>query len=288
MTDEDPPGPGPSEDPYDLEAGTAEHYDDAWLYDFEYRRRRRDVTFYRELARRHAGAGGQISVLELGCGSGRVLAPLARDGHEVVGVDLSRTMLARATARIAALPARARARARVVRGDMRALPFGDLRAPLVICPFNGLMHLYTRSDLEICLAEARRVLARDGKLAFDVLNPDLAWLTRDPSRRWARTRFRHPVTGERLIYTTNQTYEPISQIAFIRIYYETDVSDGADGERPEKRTRVVRLSHRQFFPAELEGICSAAGFRVVERWGGFNGEPLEGSSESQVLLCTPR
>jgi len=50
----------------------------------------------------------------------------------------------------------------------------------------------------------------------------------------------------------------------------------------------VRLCHRQFFPAELEGICSSAGFRVEERWGGFSEEPLDGRSESQVLLCRAR
>jgi len=276
--------PRPENDPYDLEAGTSEHYFDAELYDFEYRRRRRDVTFYRELARRWAGAGGPISVLELGCGSGRVLAPLARDGHELLGVDLSPSMLARAAARAAHLPARARARVRLIRADMRSLPLGGSPGvPLVICPFNGLMHLYSRADVVAVLAEVRRVLAPGGRFAFDVLNPDLRWLTRDPHRRWARTRFTHPASGEKLVYTTNQTYEPISQIAYIRIYYEPQ----GDGPQEDKRTRVVRLAHRQFFPAELEGICTAAGFRIEERWGGFSGEPLEGDSESQVMLCRP-
>jgi SAM-dependent methyltransferase len=275
----------PGNDPYDLEAGTSEHYADAELYDFEYRRRRRDVTVYRELARRWAGGGGPI--LELGCGSGRVLAPLARDGHDVVGIDLSRTMLARAAARVARLPARAAARVRLMRADMRSLPViagASSGVPLVICPFNGMMHLYGRADLAAMLAEVRRVLAPGGRFAFDVLNPDLRWLTRDPHRRWARTRFTHPATGEKLVYTTNQTYEPISQIAYIRIYYERD------GVEPEesKRTRVVRLAHRQFFPAELEGICTSAGFRIEDRWGGFSGEPLEGDSESQVVLCSAR
>jgi SAM-dependent methyltransferase len=278
-----PPGETPADDAdaapdaYDLDAGTSEHYDDAALYDFEYRRRRRDVTFYREIARERAGGGGAVSVVELGCGSGRVLAPLARDGHDVVGLDLSRMMLARAAARLAKLSPRARARAAVLRGDFRALPFPSGVTPLVICPFNGFQHLYTRTDALVCLAEVRRILTPGGAFVFDVLNPDLAWLTRDASRRWARTRFRHPTTGESLVYSTNQTYEPISQIAYMRIYYE-----GAE------RTRVVRLCHRQYFPAELEGICISAGFRIADRFGGFNREPLVGDSESQVLLCITR
>src|SRR6185369_12887416 len=65
-----------------VELGSREHYLDAALYDYEYRRRRADVVFYRELARRRLGQRGRI--LELGAGSGRVTIPLARAGHEVV------------------------------------------------------------------------------------------------------------------------------------------------------------------------------------------------------------
>ena len=54
-------------DPYDLGAGTREHYEDAHLYDYEYRRRRADVNHYRRLARERQGSGG--SILELGCGT---------------------------------------------------------------------------------------------------------------------------------------------------------------------------------------------------------------------------
>src|SRR5262249_43227595 len=181
-----PSDPADPEDPYDLDAATREHYEDAALYDFEYRRRRADVNHYRALARRLAGSG---PVVELGCGTGRLLAPLARDGHEVVGVDVAAPMLARAAQRLAALPPRARSRARLIRADMRSLPLDPgFRAPLVISPFNALQHLYTHRDLLACLAEVRAALSPSGQgkgwLAFDVLQPDLRWLTRDPRRRW--------------------------------------------------------------------------------------------------------
>ena len=79
-----------------LAAGSSEHYEDAALYDHEYKRRRDDVRWYRALAARELGKPGAGSaILELGCGSGRTLLPLARDGWRVVGVDASATMLAR-------------------------------------------------------------------------------------------------------------------------------------------------------------------------------------------------
>jgi SAM-dependent methyltransferase len=274
-------------DPYDLDAGTREHYLDAALYDFEYRRRRADVNHYRALANRFARRGpadDSIAIVELGSGTGRLLAPLARDGHGVLGVDRMPSMLAAARARIERLPRRARSRARLLRADMRSLPLlSTFRAPLVICPFNAFQHLYTHADVAACLGGVRALLPPTGKFAFDILNPDLKWLTRSPAKRWARTRFKHPTTGIELEYTTNQTYEPISQIAHIRIYYER--LDSPDGDR---HLQVVRLAHRQFFPAELEGLLWTHGFAIETRWGGFGGESFEGHSESQVLLCTPR
>jgi len=64
----------------DETAGATEHFEDAALYDHDYRRRRADVQFYRTLAAEHGGP-----VLDLACGTGRIMVPLLRDGHTVVG-----------------------------------------------------------------------------------------------------------------------------------------------------------------------------------------------------------
>lgn len=266
-------------DPYDLPAATIEHYRDAALYDFEYRRRRADVNHYRELARAHAQDG---AVLELGCGTGRILAPLARDGHTAIGVDVAPDMLARAAERIAGLGRAARARVHLVRADMRRFAFAT-RFPLVICPFNAFQHMYARADAEATLASVRAHLSPGGIFAFDVLNPDLRWLTRNATKRWARTKFTHPTSGRRYEYSTNQTYDPITQIAYMRIYYEA-----LDEDPATRRTHVVRLAQRQFFPAELAALLANAGFTVVERWGDFGRAPLTGDAPSQVVVCRAR
>lgn len=259
-----------------LAAGSSEHYEDAALYDHEYQRRRDDVRWYRALARQELGApDGKQAILELGCGSGRTLVPLSRDGWRVTGVDASAAMLARCRARLERV---AGARAELVRGDFRELALGR-RFPLVICPFNAFMHLYTRQDVERFLAVVRAHLAPRGLFAFDVLNPDLAWLSRDPTRRWARTRFRHPRTGKITYYSTSLTYDAALQIAFMRIYYEP-----AGGGR----TRTVRLTHRQFFPLELAALLHYNGFAVEAHEGGFDGAALVPESEEQVLRCRSR
>jgi SAM-dependent methyltransferase len=285
-----------------VDAGSREHYADAALYDYEYRRRRADVSFYRELARRR-GAG---RILELGAGSGRVTVPLARDGRAVVALDQSAAMLGKLGDRIARLPAAVAARITPVRGDLRTFTLGPRagRFPLVIAAFNVLEHLYTRGEVAACLQRIAAHLAPGGAFAFDVQLPDLAWLLRDPSKRWAKTRFTDPATGRRMFYSTNHDYDPVSQIALIRLYYEPadEPAPAEAGRRPARSAegrahaghvapvRVVKLSQRKFFPAELEALVAHAGFRVTERYGDFYFRPLDGSSESQVLVCerTPR
>jgi SAM-dependent methyltransferase len=255
-----------------VDAGSREHYADAALYDHEYRRRRADVTFYRELANQRRAD----RVLELGAGTGRVTIPLARDGHRVVAVDQSKAMLGKLRQRVAALPKAAADRIRVVEGDLRDFEVGG-KFPLVIAAFNVLEHLYTRSELDACLQRVAAHLAPGGAFAFDVQLPDLEWLTRDPNKRWAKTRFTDPTTGRAMFYSTNHDYDPVGQIALIRLYYEP-----VDGKGP---TKIVKLSQRKFFPAELEALLAHAGFRVSERYGDFSRRPLDGTAESQVLVC---
>jgi SAM-dependent methyltransferase len=257
-----------------VDAGSREHYADAALYDYEYRRRRNDVSFYRELAKRRFGGTGRI--LELGAGSGRVTIPLARDGHHVVALDRSRPMLGALRTRVAALSAAARPRVEVIEADLCTFKVKG-KFGLVIAAFNVLEHLYTRGELDACLRRVAEHLEPGGVFAFDVQNPDLAWLVRDSTKRWAKTRFTDPTTGQAMFYSTNHDYDPVSQIVLIRLYY-----DPVDGRSPG---RVVKLSQRKYFPAELEALIAHAGLRLVERYGDFSFGPLDAAAESQVLVC---
>jgi SAM-dependent methyltransferase len=148
--------------------GAAGWDDYAAFYDWENARTigRRDVAFWQGMARREGGP-----VLELGCGTGRLLMPLSRAGVPVVGVDRSTAMLARAVARRRRLPIDRRPA--VVRGDIRALPFPARSFRCVIAPYGMLQSVISDDDLESTLAEASRVLRPGGVLGVDLV-PDLA------------------------------------------------------------------------------------------------------------------
>ena len=258
--------------------GAGQHYVDAELYEYEYRRRRDDVNYYAACASGELPPGSEV--LELCCGSGRVTRKLLRAGFHVTGIDMSESMLERARQGVSRLPKRFRDNAEFLQGDMKDFDLGK-RFPMIIMAFNSFEHLYSREEIESCLASIKKHLEPDGLLAFDVQLPHLEWLIKDPKKRWARTKFKHPVTGQALAYSTNHVYNPVTQIALIRLYYEPL------GLGPIKQTQVVHLSQRKFFPAELKALLHYSGFEVIRHYGDFAGDKLDEFAESQVLLCCP-
>ena len=264
-----------------LARGTVEHYLDTELYDFEYEEREDDREWYRAVARAQAPTA---PILELGAGTGRITRPLATDGHTMLALDSMPSMLAALQARIAAEGLDGSITP--IEGDMRELPLDDASVGMVIAPFNALMHLYTWSDLLACFHEVSRVLEPEGLFAFDVELPDIHWLAWDPDDRYAITPFTHPSTGERLIYSTNHTYDPSSQVCHVRIYYDAAPPPGRTFKAPAKPRKLVHLAHRQIFPEELRLLVSTAGLELRSHTGDFEDVSLGPSVQSQVLLCT--
>ncbi len=237
--------------------------DAAALYDWEYRRRRADVRFYRALA---GECGGPI--LDLACGTGRLLAPLARDGHRVVGLDREPAMLARAAVRVARLRAGARARTLLVKGDLAALPTAR-RFRLAIAAFHSIQHLESEDDLGRFFEDAVRALCPGGWLAFDTFAPSAAFLARDANKRWDRTRFRHPETGRLTDYS--ESHDLDGRMLEMTFHYQHVDAIG----RHRGRERRTRLRHRLWTSDEVRAHLAAAGLAVVGAWGGFDGQPLD-------------
>ena len=128
--------------------------------------------FYREEARRAAGP-----VLELACGTGRLTVPIARDGHEIVGLDASPTMLEAARSKAKQAGVRG---ATFVRADMRSFAL-EGRFALVIVSCNSLADLTTNDDLKACFSRIREHLRPGATVAFDIVNPDVTSLARSAS-----------------------------------------------------------------------------------------------------------
>ena len=259
-------------------AGATEPFRDPSLYDWEYRRRRADVSFYRMLADERGGP-----ILDLGCGSGRLAIPLLRDGHPVVGVDLSEAMLARARAQRQRLPGPLKQRGLFVRGDLRRLPVRGA-FPFIGMAFHTIQHLIEDDELLSVLRAVRERLTPDGWFAFDVFFPSAAWLARPPGRRFDRTIFRHPGSGRRTEYSVSHRLDARRRALHMFIHYRPLSAAGVVAPRG----RVIRLVHRQLPPTDVARLLRRAGLRTIARWSGFHGEPFVRPEDSEQHVYLTR
>src|SRR5579863_8311648 len=133
---------------------TAKHYNGA----YSAKQDLVDLPFYLELAEQSPGP-----ILEIACGTGRVLLPIARKGIEVHGVDNSLPMLTILKANLAAEPNDIRQRVTLREGDMRDFRLGK-HFPLVIIPFRPMQHMHTVQDQVSALRTAASHLTDTGML----------------------------------------------------------------------------------------------------------------------------
>lgn len=252
------------------DAGALAHYADPPYYTKTYASRRDDVAYYLRLARLSGGP-----VLEYGVGNGRIALALARAGLDVVGVDWSKRMLDDFERTLAQEPQDVRDRVRLVHGDMRQVTTRR-RFPLVIAPFNTVLHLYDRADVEQFLTRVRQHLAPRGRFVFDFSMPQPEDLARDPRRSWGAPRVRHPSTGQLVRYAERFEYDPFRQLLVVLM--EFSPADGSPGW-------VVPLTHRQFFPREMEALLHYNGFTDQVWSRDFRDEPASAEADSIVVSC---
>ncbi len=254
-----------------LEAGTNAHYEDTRYYFTTYADRQADVDYYVEQA-----SGLASNVLEYGVGNGRIALPLARAGMLVCGVDRSAAMLRDLKEKAAAARPEVAARITVRRGDMRNLRL-QRRFPLVLCTFNTFLHLYTRRDVERFCARVHAHLQKGGRFIVDVSVPDPEELSRDPSRVHRAPRFRDATTREWIHYTERFDYDQSSQVLTIAMGFKPK-------DAPE-RAWMTPLSHRQFFPQELEALLHYNGLPVIDVHADFDRDTDVNNARTLIYHC---
>jgi SAM-dependent methyltransferase len=251
------------------DAGALAHYSDPAYYSKTYGNRRHDVDFYVRLARRSRGP-----VLEYGVGNGRVALGIARAGIEIFGVDLSRTMLDDLEKQLADAPPKLRSRVHLTHGDMREVRLAR-RFPLVIAPFNALLHLYEREDFEALFARVREHLDENGRFVFDFSVPQPDDLCRDPERWFGAPRIRHPTSGELVRYDERFDYDQFRQLLLVTTRFS-----------PERgKAWTIPLTHRQIFPREMEALLHYNGFVDLEFTADFSDSPADRHTDSAVVSC---
>ena len=233
---------------------------------------RQDVGFYLEEAKRARGAGWG-NVLEVGCGTGRILLPIARAGIPITGIDGSQQMLARCRAKLSGVGQRVT----LAQHDMRDFDLGE-RFALIIAPFRVVQHLTTIDDQLQFLATVSRHLAPGGRgrLIFDVINPSFDVLVSADGVEREDTPEQRLPDGR----TLRRTYR-IARVRWMDQVSEAELVYYVDGKRYEQAFEM-----RWYLAAELRNLLARAGFRVSDMYGDFARGPLVDGCPELVVVAT--
>jgi len=231
-----------------------------------------DIPFYVGLARE---AGGPV--LELACGSGRVLLPTAREGVDIHGVDNSAAMLARLKANLEREPREVRKRVSISAGDIRTYR-SQRRYRLVTIPFRPMQHMHTLNDQIAALQTAAFHLEEHGTLAFDVFHPNYEKLMSG--------------IGEEIF----ELEWPAGPASVVRRYFRKDSVDKICQNftatfiyRTFERGRLVleeseQLTMSYYTYPQLKALFLLADLEAVAEYGSFDRAPLDNRAIEMIFL----
>lgn len=258
---------------YEEYAFVAEFYDHVVPY-----RDRQDVAFFVEAATESGGP-----VLEIGCGTGRVLIPTARAGIEIVGLDLSPYMMNVCRERLRREPQDVQSRVQLVQADMRDFEL-DRTFRLVTVPFRPFQHLTTVDDQIACLEQIWRHLTDGGRLILDLFNPSLPALVSDNlgQELGDEPEFTMP-DGQRVVRRHRTvSRDPFNQINHVELIYYVIYPDG----REERLVHAFPM--RYLFRFEVEHLLARCGFQIEHVYADFDKSPYGSTYPGELITVAKK
>jgi SAM-dependent methyltransferase len=220
------------------------------------------------------------SVLELGCGTGRVLLPLAEHCMYIHGLDASEAMLAicRAKLKRAGIPV---SRAEVTLAEITEFRLGR-EFDLVLAPYRLAQNLAENAELEGFFRSIRTHLSPIGTCVLNVARPKgqpdelrRSWVTGYQERLcWER-----PVADGRVTcHERRAEMDEDRLVLYPELIWRRYEADALVGET------MLRIPMRCHYPKEFTELVQEHGFRILRRWGGFSGEAYGSGPELIVEI----
>jgi SAM-dependent methyltransferase len=231
------------------------------------------LDFYVDLAKR---AGGPV--LDIGCGTGRILLPCLQAGVDIDGLDLFEPMLARlrkSAAQLGLSP-------RLYRADMSEFQL-PRRYEAVMIPFNAFTHNLTQESQVRCLRCCREHLLPGGMLVFDGAFPGLPWIGAPPNNRVLEGETTDPRTGRTLRVFDTRSFDRVRQLQHSITEVESVGPDGSVEllQRSEYDTRWA-------YKEEMALLLRHTGYVRWKISGDFDGRELTQETDSMVVRAWSR
>jgi ubiquinone/menaquinone biosynthesis C-methylase UbiE len=244
----------------------------ARFYDDDYRAYHDDLAAIAGLAAEQGDP-----VLELGCGTGRVLIPLAAAGHTITGVDISPALLDVARKKLDHMPYATQVT--LVQNDLRTLDLPCKDYAFAFCTSSTFMHLITQADQLAVLHRAYSHLQPGGLLFIHLFNPDMVRLLAVNGLTELADQWEDPATGAQVYKWSVRTVDVAEQIQDTLFLYEEILPGG------EVRRTPCPFVLRFLWRGEAELMLQTAGFAVEEVWGDFDGQAYHGGSDHLILIA---
>jgi SAM-dependent methyltransferase len=228
------------------------------------------LDFYVTLASQANGP-----VLEVACGTGRILLPCLQAGVDIEGLDLFEPLLTKLRGKAAALGLSPR----LHQADMGDFSLAN-RFRLVMIPFNAFIHNMTQEAQIRCLTLCREHLMPGGMLAFDTYFPSLEYLRTPPNTRVLEGGLPHPETGLPLRMYDTRTIDLVAQVQHSVNELELLAADGSI-----VAVHRSQVSLRYLFKHEMELLLRIAGFARWEIHGDFDRRPLTRDTDAMIVTA---
>ena len=241
-------------------------------YDLLYEDRADDLAMWMELT-----DGVQGDILEVGCGTGRVMLPLLQAGRRVTGVDVSTRALESARAKI--IGGGLEDRASLHRADMRTLDLPRKGFAFAFIPVNTFMHCLSIADQQAALCALYDHLRPGGTLVVDLYHPHPASLLEADGRMVMQRQVLHPRTGNSVQWFVARHLHTDRQIQEIAFLLDEIAPDGS-----VRRTTLsfpMRYVHR----FEMELLLRQSDFRIADLFGDYDMSPFHADSPRMIFVA---
>jgi ubiquinone/menaquinone biosynthesis C-methylase UbiE len=232
---------------------------------------KRDSAFWQRMSGRVTG-----SILELGCGTGRVAIPVAKSGAHVVGIDRSESMLARGRMRVRR--ARVGSHVKLIRGDIRHLPFPDRSFPLVMAPYGILQSLLDERVLKATLKEVSRVLTKNGTFGLELVADLPAW---EEYSRHTSLRGKRGPKGKPIVLIESVKQDRRNHITRFE-------QEFVEGRGKTASRRKFTLAFRTLSVPQMVQRLERAGLEVSALLGDYQGGPWDLRADVWIILARRR
>lgn len=256
-------------------------YIDPAFYDLEYDVRSDDIPFYKEQCHQISKVVKDPIVLELGCGTGRVAIPLAKEGFKVTGIDNHRGMLDLAIKKAGDV------KVDFVQADFTSFNL-ETKVDIVLMPYNAFQHIHDDNDVSKFFKNLKKYMNKGCRFIMEVMNPldddlsrgpddfapfDAFYVKKEPDGSLVRVN-KDDSDAKILVIEDTVVFDPITKVANYKLYYSLDGED----------LFTKRIDLRMYQEKELKELVMFNDFNVLNIFGDFNKNPLKYDSQSMVIL----